>query len=60
MWWIRILFFVLVVSTGALALLGWQSGNPRYWRWLKLVWRGGFVVLLCLMLFFFLSRLARL
>lgn len=60
MWWIRILFVVLVASTALLAVLGWQSGNPRYWRWLKLVWRGGFVVLLSLLLFFFLSRLARL
>lgn len=59
MWWIRILFTVLVLSTLILAVLGWQSGNPRYWQWLKQVWRAGFVVLLLLLLFFFLSRLVR-
>jgi len=59
MWWIRILFTVLVLSTLVLGLLGWQTGQPRYWRWLKKVWRGGFVVILLLLLFFFLSRLAR-
>lgn len=59
MWWIRILFTVLVVSTLVFALLGWQTGQPRYWRWLKLTWRVGFAVLLLLLLFFFLSRLVR-
>jgi hypothetical protein len=59
MWWIRILFTVLVLSTLILGLLSWQTGQPRYWRWLKAVWRGGFVVVLLLLLFFFLSRLAR-
>lgn len=59
MWWIRILFTVLVISTLVLVLLGWQTGQVRYWRWLKAVWRGGFIVVLLLMLFFFLSRLAR-
>jgi len=59
MWWIRILFTVLVISTLVLVLLGWQTGQARYWRWLKAVWRGGFIVLLLLLLFFFLSRLAR-
>lgn len=59
MWWIRILFAVLVISTLVLGLLGWQTGQPRYWRWLKMVWCGGFVVILLLLLFFFLSRLAR-
>ncbi|HEY0906374.1 MAG TPA: hypothetical protein VGE17_04175 [Methylophilus sp.] len=59
MWWIRILFTGLVLSTLVLALLGWQSGNPRYWTLLKRVWRGGFAVLLLLLLFFFLSRLIR-
>jgi hypothetical protein len=59
MWWIRILFAVLVLSTLVLALLSWQTGNARYWQWLKKIWKGGFVVLLLLLLFFFLSRLAR-
>lgn len=60
MWWIRILFTVLVLSTLVLGLLGWQTGHPRYWRWLKLVWRAGFSLVLLMLLFFFLSRLARL
>lgn len=59
MWWIRILFTVLVLSTLILGLLSWQTGQPRYWRWLKEVWRVCFVVILLLLLFFFLSRLAR-
>jgi ABC-type phosphate transport system permease subunit len=50
---------VLVLSTLVLALLGWQTGNSRYWQWLKKVWKAGFVVVLLLLLFFFLSRLAR-
>lgn len=59
MWWIRILFTVLVVSTLVLALLGWRTGQARYWRWLKAVWRAGFSLILLMLLFFFLSRLAR-
>lgn len=59
MWWIRVLFTVLVGCTIVLALLGWKTDQPRYWRWLKWVWKTGFVLTLLLLLFFFLSRLVR-
>ncbi len=59
MWWIRIVFTGLVLSTIVLALLGWNTQQARYWQWLKLVWKTGFVLLLLILLFFFLSRLAR-